>query len=185
MSFINDLKNISRKIDHGHLEQEASGILRYLVSEENRLLWGREYLSIDDFLRDLINELDENGNHSVDQIKEGFKRRLGGQGFNLIPSNNKGACHSFLLAISRGNFGEGMNTVTGKIGFKGLMLSVFSTWFSCIKQNRETLILTADWNQKQFDLLFKPVVESYCKNHNKKAYFILVSDTSASLVFSI
>jgi hypothetical protein len=183
--FRNDLLKISYEIDHISREQVSSGVLRFLAGEEFNNLWQRENISIDEILDDLLKGINGKSRGGFDEIKRRFQQSLGGQGFNLIPSDLEGSCYPFLLAISRGNFGEGMNTTTGKIGFKGLMLNVFASWFRCIGQNRETLILTADWNQKQFDQFYKPVVESYCRTHNKKAYFVVVGDSRSYLAYSI
>ena len=180
-----DLLKISHEIDHNSREQVSSAVLRFFAGEEFNRLWGRENLSIDDILDELLKGIDGKSGGGFDEIKRRFQQSIGGQGFNLIPSDIQGGCYPFLLAISRGNFGEGMNKTTGKIGFRGLMLDVFSSWFRCIDRNRESLILTADWNQKQFDQFYKPVVESYCMTHNKKAYFVVVGDGRSYLAYSI
>jgi hypothetical protein len=80
----------------------------------------------------------------LDNLRKRYDRGNGEYGssgnMNLFPSNNKGACHSFCLAIASRPFEEKRDGV--KTGFKGLMLNLCAYWFECLSVNRTTLILT-------------------------------------------
>jgi hypothetical protein len=89
------------------------------------------------------------------------------------------------LAIANSGFGEKYYPKMGKIGFKGTMMKLIACWFTCIEINKENLLLTADWNQREFDELYKPIFEAYCKKYNKKAYIVVVSDSFTYLAYSI
>jgi hypothetical protein len=65
------------------------------------------------------------------------------------------------------------------------MLKLVACWFNCLSINQETLILTKDWKQNEFDELYKPVFEAYCSTHRKKAFIIVVTNTRAFLAYSI
>ncbi len=96
----NDLLKISHEIDHNSREQLSSGVLRFFAGEEFNRLWGRENLSIDDVLNELLKGIDGKSGGGFDEIKRRFQHSLGGQGFNLIPSDIQGGCYPFFT----GNF---------------------------------------------------------------------------------
>ena len=62
-------------------------------------------------------------------------------------------------------------------GFRGIMLEMAAYWFSCLKVNEETLILTSTWDNDIFEGQYKKIIDSYTKTHNKKVFIIEVGPT--------
>lgn len=55
------------------------------------------------------------------------------------------------------------------------MLLQSEYWFSCLHINKETLILTPDWAQNDFESHYEKLVESYCRTHTIKVVIFEVS----------
>jgi hypothetical protein len=94
---------------------------------------------------------------------------------NLYPSNNKGACHPFCLAIANKKFDKPRKGLDS--GFKGLMLEMAAYWFSCLSVNKKTLILTSSWDNDIFGEHYKNIIDQYTRVHNKRVFIFEVGPT--------
>ena len=154
MNYNNSIEQLIQKIKPSKFNEEIYSILSNYENTET-----------------VISEMDEV--KSVDKLKE-LRNRYDRSGFgssiNLYPSNYKGACHSFCLAIANKKFDKPRKGLDS--GFKGIMLNLFAYWFSCLDINDTTLILTSDWDNEIFENQYKEIIDSYTQTHNKKVYII-------------
>jgi hypothetical protein len=137
----------SRELIRLILEDLANDDYEYINVEKSR--------SIEDKLKDL---------------RDRYESKYQGPSMNLIPSDIKGACHSFCLALANKKFDKlrkGMDC-----GFRGIMLEMSAYWFSCLAVNKETLIVTSSWDNDVFDEQYKKIIDSYTKSHNKTVVII-------------
>ena len=111
----------------------------------------------------------------LNDMRDRYERRGSGTGINLYPSEHKGACHNFCLAIATKKFDKPRRKTES--GFRGIMLEMAAYWFSCLKVNEETLILTSTWDNDIFEGQYKKIIDSYTKTHNKKVFIIEVGPT--------
>ena len=149
---------------HLEVDEQITSILRDLAYDESMTSVGLENQSIEDKLKDLRNQLDSNN----------------GQGtMNLFPSNNKGACHPFCVAIAIKKFDKPRKGLES--GFKGLILEMAAYWFSCLNINRNTLILTTSWDNQSFEENYKTIIDQFTRVHNKNVYIIEVGPTGGFL----
>lgn len=106
----------------------------------------------------------------LDNLRNTYGNKTGN--INLYPSNEKGSCKSFCLAIATRPFEEKRDGL--KTGFKGLMLSLCAYWIGCLPINRTTLILTSDWNTRKFADYYKEIIDNYVNVHGKKVFIVEV-----------
>jgi hypothetical protein len=94
---------------------------------------------------------------------------------NLYPSNYKGTCQTFCLAIANKKFDKPRKGL--EAGFKGIMLELVAYWFSCLSVNKKTLILTSSWDNNIFDENYKNIIDQYTRVHNKRVFIVEVGPT--------
>jgi len=145
-------------------DEQITSILRDLAYDEISKSVGSKNQGIEDKLKDLRNQLDSNNGRST---------------MNLFPSNNKGACHSFCVAIAIKKFDKPRKGLES--GFKGLILEMAAYWFSCLNINRDTLILTTSWDNQSFEENYKNIIDQFTRVHNKYVYIIEVGPTGGFL----
>lgn len=75
-----------------------------------------------------------------------------GEPINFIPGGQRSKCCNFLFAIAGGGFGS-------EKGFKGIMKNAVQHWFKC--ENKETLIMTLDWDDNKFRSDWLGIIEAY------------------------
>ena len=75
-----------------------------------------------------------------------------GESINFIPGGQRSKCCDFLFAIAGGGFGS-------EKGFKGIMKNAVQHWFKC--ENKETLIMTLDWDDNKFRNDWLGIIEAY------------------------
>ena len=155
-------KVISSIGEIGINDEQIYEVLEHISSEsrKNERLF-RDIRDVEIFLDDLRKRYDNgsSGNGSLGNM-------------NLYPSNNKGACHLFCLAIASRPFEEKRDGI--KTGFKGLMLNLCAYWFECLSINRTTLILTGSWESRKFAEYYKKIIDNYSNTHRKKVFIIEV-----------
>lgn len=91
---------------------------------------------------------------------------------NVVPAEHKSACFNFCLALANKPFER--KRLDLDTGFRGLILDLCTYWFSCLKANEQTLILTTSWDIKLFEKLYKKTIDSYTQTHNKRVYIVEV-----------
>jgi len=146
-----------REFDPG---EEIITILEDLANDERDNFIDRKPRSIEDKLKDLRNRYDSD---------------YGQTAMNLYPSDNKGACHPFCLAIANKKFDKPRKGLDS--GFKGIMLEMAAYWFSCLSVNKKTLILTSTWDNEVFGENYKNIIDQYTRVHNKRVFIIEVGPT--------
>ena len=140
--------------------EEIISILEDFANDERDYLNKEKARSIEDKLKDLRNRYDSrNGQFTM----------------NLYPSDRKGSCHSFCLAIANKKFDKPRKGLES--GFKGIMLEMAAYWFSCLNVNKQTLILTSTWDNDIFDENYKNIIDQYTRVHNKRVFIIEVGPT--------
>ena len=155
--------------DFQNIEQiEIAGILNKWIEE---LVHSERIMNFDP--SEILNELrdkiykeprDENPNLSV------------GGPMNLYPSDQKGGCHQFCLAIASLDFDDKRKN-NRETGFNGLMIGdgLISYWLGC-SENRRTLILVSDWDDKKFEKTWQPIIDSAC-SRGRKVFIVEVTRT--------
>ena len=103
-----------------------------------------------DGLRTNAKDRDVNMKKIIEAVIDGIARN--NDPINLIPSDHKTKCHHFLLAIAGAGFGR-------EKGFKGIMRDTVQHWFRC--ENKETLILTLDWDDNKFKNDWLGIIQAY------------------------
>jgi hypothetical protein len=130
-----------------------------------------------DILRQ-IESLELDGKQDVSNKLNRLRNRIEGNplfgSMNLIPSEFKGSCRAFCLAIASKKFDKPRKGLES--GFKGIILHLFAYWFGCLSINKETLILTSNWDNEGFEQ-YKPAIDNYVKTHNKIVCIIEVGPT--------
>ena len=128
---------------------------------------------VEEILKSITNEYGEFRNRNL-QTSWG---NIGSGGYNVIPAEpNGGVCSTLCLTI----VGKGFMYRTSlpsknMISFNKAMLLQSEYWFSCMHINKETLILTTDWAQREFETHYEQLIESYCTSHSKKVFVVEVS----------
>jgi len=153
------------------------------VAETFHSLLDTESFNPEKFLNEIWKNISNKGENNINRLKDEVIKRIGAGNMNLIPSEVPGVCHPFCLALASGTFGEKYYPTYGKIGFKGMMLKLVETWFTCLSTNEENLVLTIDWEQKTFNDLYKKVIDAYCRTHGKRVFVVLVSDSNIRLMY--
>jgi hypothetical protein len=162
----------------------ASAKILIEISENYHSLLNSEHFDPQKFLSSIWQNVNGIGDNTINTMKDETIRRIGAGNINLIPSEIPGPCRPFCLALASGNFGEKYYPSKGVIGFKGMMSKLVETWFTCLSVNEENLVLTSDWDESTFKELYKKLINSYCRNHGKKIFIVLVSDSNVRLMHS-
>jgi hypothetical protein len=160
MNYRKSIETIIHTLRTFELGEEIISILEQLANDERDNLSDRKPKSIEDKLKDLRNKYDS-----------GYFQTA----INLYPSENKGACHPFCLAIANKKFDKPRKGVDS--GFKGIMLEMAAYWFSCLSVNKKTLILTSTWDNEVFSENYKNIIDQYTRVHNKTVFIIEVGPT--------
>jgi hypothetical protein len=136
-------------------------------------------LILKDLYNDDYEEIDDEKNRTIEEKLEDLRKRYDKEGvpfpMNLFPSEHKGSCQPFCLAIANKRFNDifkGLN-----LGFRGLMQRLTAYWFNCLNVNNTTLILTSAWDEKAFKKQHEKVIDSYTRVHNKTVIIIEVGQT--------
>jgi len=160
MNYRESIRTIIQSLRDYEGGEEIIAILEDFANDERDNLNNRKPRSIEDKLKDLRNRYDSGSGHSS---------------MNLYPSNNKGACHPFCLAIANKKFDKPRKGLDS--GFKGLMLEMAAYWFSCLSVNKKTLILTSSWDNDIFGEHYKNIIDQYTRVHNKRVFIFEVGPT--------
>ena len=160
MNYKSSIENIIHIYGYSELGEEIISILEELANDERDNFRDRKPRSIEDKLKDLRNRYDSGY----------FQTRI-----NLYPSENKGACHPFCLAIANKKFDKPRKGLDS--GFKGIMLEMAAYWFSCLSVNKKTFILTSTWDNEVFSENYKNIIDQYTQVHNKRVFIIEVGPT--------
>ena len=182
MSHLVDLKQIIKEL-HGNGAHYSSFLLENIIDVNHELLNMKDF-NAEGFLGKIWRDIQEKENNSLEGIKRNVFSNIGSQNINLIPSEQTSDCKPFCLAIANGAFGEKHYKNQYKTGFKGMMFMLIRNWFSCLAVNRETLILTLQWDSNSFNESYEPLITEFCKTHNKKVFIIHISNSNANLMFS-
>lgn len=97
---------------------------------------------------------------------------------NFIPGV-PGACHEHCLAIAELTY-EKLRT-GNQIGAKGAIESLIEYWFNCFALNKQNMLLVTDWNNADFKLHFKKILNAYNLSNKRITAIVEVSDTGAFL----
>ncbi len=89
--------------------------------------------SYDEFVDDVLAETFRSGEDSP----------IGSGEINLIPSNDRGACRSVLIAVSKGD--------KKAIGFQSIMRQVREHLIECWEQTRIVIVLCDHWSKGMLD----------------------------------
>ena len=160
MNYRESIKTTIQTLREYEPGEEIIKILEDLANDERDNFGDRKPKSIEDRLKDMRNRYDS-----------GFGQTT----MNLYPSDNKGACHTFCLAIANKKFDKPRNGLDS--GFKGIMLEMAAYWFSCLSVNKKTLILTSTWDNEVFGENYKNIIDQYTRVHNKRVFIIEVGLT--------
>jgi hypothetical protein len=160
---------------------KSSEILSRIFEELNQEI-GREF-NVEDFFEKLLERysLTNETYLSRDVYRSTIWNGNGtNNGFNVIPSNNpNGICSSFCLTIAKEGFKFGLihpkRIKHQKINFLKAMLLLTEYWFACMNINDETLILTPDWNQDDFEMIYQGIIDNYSIFHKKKVFIVEIS----------
>jgi|688.fasta_scaffold340579_2 hypothetical protein len=87
------------------------------------------------------------------------KSRLGD--LNFYPSNQTTNCKKNCLSIATDKFGWKYRKDKCRTGFKGLIKELIEYWFHCGSINEKTVIITLDWDDKDFERDWKKMVDAY------------------------
>ena len=132
-----------------------------------------------DFVNSESHTEDNRKPNSIEERLKNFRIKLGKNGgdfnMNLFPSDHYGACQSFCLAIASKKFDKPRKGLES--GFKGLMLEMIAYWFSCIRINKQTLILTSCWDDEIFEENYKKIIDQYVQAQNKSVIIIEVGQS--------
>jgi hypothetical protein len=127
---------------------------------------------VDEILKSITSEYGEFRNRN----SETSWGNIGSGGYNVIPTvPNGGVCSTICLTIVREGFSRTSMSFRNRIGFNKAMLLQAEYWFTCMHINKETLILTPDWSQVEFESRYQNLIESYCITHSKKVFIVEVS----------
>ena len=155
MTYLNSIESTIDSLGEIKSRELIFLILKELVNDEYGHTNVREPHSIEDKLSDLRNR---------------YESKYEGSSMNLIPSDKKVDCHSFCLAIANKKFDKLRKGLD--CGFRGIMLELSAYWFSCLKVNEETLIITSSWDNDVFDEQYKKIIDNYTRVHNKNVIII-------------
>jgi hypothetical protein len=173
---------VIRQIRERGGNQSAEMLNRLL--EEIRHEWGSEFI-VTDFFDHLLRQY--GGFEDRYRIREDEEDPLNiwqttapAEIINVIPSANaKSICAPFCLTIAAEGFTRmhpirlihrriHMNMCTS-------MLQVSAYWLGCLSVNKETLILTPNWDAREFENHYQNLIENYVHVHHKKVFIVEVS----------
>jgi hypothetical protein len=160
MNYQKSIESTIHALRDFELGEEIISILEDFANDERDSLYERKPRSIEDKLKDLRNRYDSENRQSR---------------MNLYPSDRKGLCHTFCLAIANKKFDKPLKGLES--GFKGIILEMAAYWFSCLSINKKTLILTSAWDNDIFDENYKKIIDEFTRVHNKKVFIIEVGPT--------
>ena len=154
----NDIRHL---LNFDNADNNISEILNKIIS---KLKLGVEGFKTDKEIEDFL-----------DSLREDIESNNLGVPINLYPSKNGVGCRTCCVSISSLPFGEKRYGL--KSGFKGTMLDMAAYWIHCIKVNKSTLIVTSDFVPRQFNELYKKIIDNYVSIHDKKVIVVEVSTT--------
>jgi hypothetical protein len=104
---------------------------------------------------------------------------------NIIPSNGRpGSCCRLCVTFATKGFTYSSRArIRTKKAFNEAMLMQSAHWIACMGINVETLILTPNWNQRDFESNYQPIIDSYCNIHSKKVFVVEVSKAGLKLKY--
>ena len=142
--------------------------------------FGKDF-DVDEVLKNISNEY---GEFRIRDSQTSWGN-IGSGGFNIIPAQpNGGVCSTLCLTIAgKGFMYRPSPPSRNMISFNKAMLLQSEYWFSCMHINKETLILTPDWAQNEFESHYEKLVESYCRTYAKKVFIVEVSKVGLILRF--
>lgn len=134
--------------------------------------FGKDF-DVDEVLKSISNEQAESRNRDI----ETSWGNIGSGGYNVIPAQpNGGVCSTICLTIASKGFMHRTSLHSrNMISFNKAILLQAEYWFSCMHINKENLILTTDWAQREFEIHYEQLIESYCQNHSKKVFIVEIS----------
>jgi|GEM_PF-3623879 hypothetical protein len=103
-----------------------------------------------------------------------------GEVINVIPSaHTTSICAPFCLTIA----GEGFTRMHPPrhihrrmhLNFYHSILKVSAYWLGCLSVNKETLILTPNWDATEFEKHYENLIANYVQVHHKKVFIVEVS----------
>jgi hypothetical protein len=178
----NLFENIILNNSNFNSDNKKSKEMNYLETLESTINSLGEMQSLDLIrliLKDLINNdeheyMNAKSSQSVEDklsdLRNRYESKYGSSTMNLIPSDKKGACHTFCLAIANKKFDKLRRDLN--CGFRGAMLEMSAYWFNCLSVNKETLIITSSWDNDIFEEQYKKIIDSYRTAHNKAVIII-------------
>ena len=133
--------------------------------------FGKDF-DVDEILKNITNDQGESRSRDS-QTSWG---NIGSGGYNVIPAQpNGGVCSTSCVSIVREGFSRNNMSYRNRIGFNKAMFLLAEYWFTCMHINKETLILTPDWSQDEFESRYQNMIESYCRTHSKQVFIVEVS----------
>ncbi len=97
--------------------------------------------------------------------------------YNFYPSDTNVPCAELCIGFAEDSFGAyRKNQNDLKIGFKGLMIDIIKCWFTCFDKNKETILFTINWNEKEFEKDWLPIIEAYTSRDKKVLVIQLTSN---------
>ena len=162
--------------------QSAEMLNRLL--EETRQELGRGF-KVEDFFDHLLRQYSGFEDGYRRREEEEYPERIWrttdqADGINVIPSAHpKAFCAPFCLTIAAEGFGRmGVIRVMPRrmqLSFLSSILKVSAYWFGCLSVNKETLILTPNWDAHEFETHYQNLIENYAQVHHKKVFIVEVS----------
>jgi hypothetical protein len=148
--------------------------LEYFYSRENSF---ENYPEVD--YRELFSVKGKNRNSS-NELESIFNRiremAALDTNINFIPGAPS-ACYELCFAIAELPY-EKLRSGR-QIGAKGAIESLIEYWFKCFKVNEQNILLVTDWNNSDFKLHFKQILDAYNISNKRITAIIEVSETGA------
>ena len=155
---------INEKISFRRLTEEIPE-LKTIDPHLDELFFKKEGLTskdIEKLFKDIIDGIRRNKNAFSDM--------------NFYPSDQSTNCKNICISIATDKFGWKYNIDTCRTGFKGLIKELIQYWLKCGAVNQKTVIITLDWDDKDFDKDWKNIVDAYVsKGKVVKIYEVIES----------
>jgi hypothetical protein len=138
-----------------------------------------EMCDVSQMAHDIINKIESECNSEEIEIEALFDDLISDPNYltkekiNMYPSNVKGSCHKFCLVLAQKKFDQARVKMT--MGFKGAMHELTQYWWSCYGINKETVIITKDWDQDEFDEKYEDVIGNYERNMKSKVIILEIT----------